>query len=683
MHTEASAGRPNPTMANPMVQKAESHAEFVRRSCAGVVGSLLVPQSEGYVIAAWERCLSDYRLEPGGNPPSERVGSKILEKRRAQLGPLAQIVRAEMRRLFGQIAPSHYLLLFTDADGVILERMCEPGHEELLRRVDLAPGFIWDERHEGTNGPGTCLHDRRPRLVHREEHFFARNVRMTCSAAPLWGPNGQLLGVLDASHFDCPDSRESQGPTLALVGTSTRIIEQSYFTSSFKDCWILRFHDQAEMVGQLHAAMLAVDENGRIRAADSTAPARLGLDGYEALVGRSIEELFDIPPSRFFADAQSRPYQISPVTSRDRHLLYAGIWPPQEPPPALWTAKAAPSPRASRRADLSAHRLGDPVMAYNVWCAERVMDRDIHILLQGETGTGKDTFARAIHHSGERRDKPFVALSCAAIPETLIESELFGYDAGAFTGARTGGMRGKVVAAHNGILFLDEIGDMPLGLQARLLRLLEEKEVMPLGSSRAITVDVRLISATNRDLGRMVLEGSFRKDLYYRLSGLTLTLPPLRERRDIDQLIRAIAAEENADAPVAFAPDAFAALLAHSWPGNIRELKNRLATAIALAGGQRIERAHLGPCLGADPVAGALAAPAHAQAPAEERAPDGAVSRATPLAAAERERLLFELKRRHWNATATAAALGISRNTLYRKLRKHGVRVGAGESEEG
>jgi transcriptional regulator of acetoin/glycerol metabolism len=670
MPPEISAGQ-----TTPAVQKAESHAAFVRQSCAGVVGSLLSPQTETYVVAAWERCLSDYRLEPGGNPQSERVGSKILEKRRAQLGPLAQIVRAEMRRLFGQIAPSHYLLLFTDADGVILERMCEPGHEELLRRVDLAPGFIWDERHEGTNGPGTCLHDRRPRLVHREEHFFARNVRMTCSAAPLWGPNGQLLGALDASHFDCPDSRGSQGPTLALVGTSTRIIEQSYFTSSFKDCWILRFHDQAEMVGHLHAAMLAVDEHGRIRAADSTAPARLGLDSYEALVGRSMEELFDIPASRFFADAQARPYQIWPATSRNRHLLYAGIWPPQEPPPALWPAKGAAAGRSSPRADLSAHRLGDPVMAHNVWCAERVMDRDIHMLLQGETGTGKDTFARAIHQSGERRDKPFVALSCAAIPETLIESELFGYDAGAFTGARTGGVRGKVVAAHNGILFLDEIGDMPLGLQARLLRLLEEKEVMPLGSSRAITVDVRVISATNRDLGRMVLEGGFRKDLYYRLSGLTLTLPPLRERRDISELIRAIAAEENAGAPVAFAPDALAALLAHRWPGNIRELRNRLATAIALAGGQRIEPAHLGRDFSA--VARAE------QAPRIETALAETASQANPLAAAERERLLFELKRRHWNATATAAALGISRNTLYRKLRKHGVRVGPAEIEEG
>ena len=221
MHAEVLHGQTNPT-----AQKATKHADFVRQSCAG---DWLGTPPEPYVIAAWERCLSDYQLEPSGDPPGERVDNGILEERRAQLGPLAQIVRAEMRRLFGQIAPSHYLLLFTDADGLILERMCEPGHEELLRRVDLAPGFIWDERHEGANGPGTCLHDRRPRLVHRAEHFFARNVRMTCSAAPLWGPNGQLLGALDTSHFDCPDSRESQLPTLALVTTSTRLVRAIVF----------------------------------------------------------------------------------------------------------------------------------------------------------------------------------------------------------------------------------------------------------------------------------------------------------------------------------------------------------------------------------------------------------------------------------------------------------------------
>ena len=495
-----------------------SHAEFVRGGCAGVSPDCAGLQTGSYVVAAWERCLTEYHLEPGADPLGEHVGNQILERQRAQLGPLAQIVRAEMRRLFGQIAPSRYLLLFTDRDGVILERMCEPGHEELLRRVDLAPGFIWDERHEGTNGPGTCLHDRMPRLIHREEHFFARNVQMSCSAAPLWGPNGQLLGALDASHFDCADSRSSQVPTLALVCTSTRIIEQAYFTSSLKDCWILRFHEQAEMVSQLPAAMLAVDEHGQIRAADSTAPTRLGVQGHDALVGKSIDALFDMPVSRFFADARHRPCQGWPVSTRKGNPLYAGIWPPQELPTAVWptggAARGAATPAALRagRQDLSQHRLGDPVMAHNVWCAERVMNRDVHILLQGETGTGKDTLARAIHQSGDRRDKPFVALSCAAIPESLIESELFGYDAGAFTGARTGGMRGKVVTAQGGTLFLDEIGDMPLLLQARLLRLLEEKEVMPLGSSRAITVDLRVISATNQDLDRMVQDGTFRKD---------------------------------------------------------------------------------------------------------------------------------------------------------------------------
>jgi transcriptional regulator of acetoin/glycerol metabolism len=642
--------------------KAESHAELVRRSCAGLVDSLLGPQTEPYVVKAWERCLSDYMLEPDADPPSEYVGGSILGERRAQLGPLTEIARTEMRRLFKQIAPSRYLLLFTDAEGLILEMMCEPGDEDALRRVDLAPGFIWDERHEGTNGPGTCLHDRKPTLVHRAEHFFSRNVSMTCSAAPLWGPNGELLGVLDASYFDCTDSRQSQVPTLALVNTSSRIVEQAYFSSNFRNCWVLRFHEQVELVNQLPAAMLAVDENGIVRAADSAAPGHLGLEGFDAIIGRSIDDLFEISTTRFYLEARARPHQVWPTMNCSGGQVYVGVRPPQESSTTITSqTKSRAVLRASQHLNLSAHRLGDPAMAHNVWCAERVMNRDIHILLQGETGTGKDSFARAIHQSGERHDKPFIALSCAAIPESLIESELFGYDAGAFTGARAGGMRGKVVAAHGGTLFLDEIGDMPLSLQARLLRLLEEKEVTPLGRSRPITVDIRVISATNRDLTRMVQEGSFRNDLYYRLGALVLTMPPLRDRHDIAQLIRAIAAEENEGLPVDFASDAWAVLLAYRWPGNIRELRNMLATAIALADGQRIERWHLGfgLCENAqsdEPVAGEI----------------------SPLATAERERLLRELEQRHWNATATAAALGISRNTLYRKLRKHGIRVGTG-----
>ena len=654
MQAEMSAG-----LTTATAHKAESHAELVRRSCAGLVDSLLGPRTEPYVVRAWERCLSDYMLKPDADPPSEYVNSNVVEERRARLGPLTEIARTEMLRLFRQIAPSRYLLLLTDSDGLILEMLCKPGDEDSLRSVDLAPGFIWDERHEGTNGPGTCLHDRRPTLVHRAEHFFARNVSMTCSAAPLWGPNGELLGVLDASYFDCTDSRQSQVPTLALVSTSSRIVEQAYFSSSFRNCWILRFHEQMELVNQLPAAMLALDENGVVRAADSAAPGRLGVKGFDTIIGRSIDDLFEISTTRFYSDARLHPHQVVRTTSCSGGHVYVGIRPSHESPTVVLPGKGRVASRAIQHANLSAYLLGDPAMAHNVWCAERVMNRDIHILLQGETGTGKDSFARAIHQSGERHDKPFIALSCAAIPESLIESELFGYDAGAFTGARAGGMRGKVVAAHGGTLFLDEIGDMPLSLQARLLRLLEEKEVTPLGRNRPITVDIRVISATNRDLSCMVQEGSFRKDLYYRLGALVLTIPPLCERHDIGQLIRIIASQENAGLPVDFASDAWTTLLTYRWPGNIRELRNMLATALALADGQRIERWHLGFALGE-----------------RVRVECPSAAETNPLATAERERLLLELEQRHWNATATAAALGISRNTLYRKLRKHGIRVG-------
>ena len=288
------------------------------------------------------------------------------------------------------------------------------------------------------------------------------------------------------------------------------------------------------------------------------------------------------------------------------------------------------------------------------------MNRNIPILLQGETGTGKDVFAHAIHQASERSDRPFVGIDCAALPETLIESELFGYAPGAFTGARSSGMRGKVLAAHGGTLFLDEIGNMPVTIQARLLRMLEEKEIVPLGSTKAIPVDAKVISATNRDLRALVASGDFRMDLYFRLNGLTLTLPPLRERSDQRSLIETICREE-AGSPVAIEPSALAALTAYHWPGNIRELRNTLRTAIAFAGpSTRIELSHLFPSLGT------FAGPGIAIASNEEKSPKDSV-------AAERARIELELERQRWHIGRTAAALGVSRNTLYRKLRGLGL----------
>jgi transcriptional regulator of acetoin/glycerol metabolism len=329
---------------------------------------------------------------------------------------------------------------------------------------------------------------------------------------------------------------------------------------------------------------------------------------------------------------------------------------------------------AKEHACLDMKRLigGDPRMAYNARCASRVADKDVYILLAGETGTGKEVFARAVHEASARAGRPFVALNCAAIPESLIESELFGYKHGAFTGARREGMRGCVLQSSGGTLFLDEIGDMPYALQTRLLRVLESREVVPLGGQAPVTVDLHVISATHRDLKGLVDNGGFREDLYFRLNGISLHLPALRERRDLEAIVRCVLAAEN-DTQDVISVDhvAFNQLLKYPWPGNIRELRNVIRTALALSDDGIIRLADLpkeiavyrdaaGPRSGGPPttVAG----------PSEQ----GSCS---PLEAAEREALLKELERNRWNVTVSAERLGMSRSTLYRKLKKYDIPV--------
>ena len=222
-------------------------------------------------------------------------------------------------------------------------------------------------------------------------------------------------------------------------------------------------------------------------------------------------------------------------------------------------------------------------------------DHNLPILLRGETGVGKDVFARAIHAASGRARQNYVALNCAAMPESLIDAELFGYEAGAFTGARRDGSKGLIVQADGGTLFLDEIGDMPIALQTRLLRVLENREVWPLGGLKPVAVDIRLVSATHRDLGRMAEAGSFRADLYYRLRGLEIRLPALRERADRADVIALIAAEEAPDCRLA--PAAWSMLLAYPFPGNMRQLRHVLRLAGCTAERRRHRRGRSRPAV--------------------------------------------------------------------------------------
>ena len=327
------------------------------------------------------------------------------------------------------------------------------------------------------------------------------------------------------------------------------------------------------------------------------------------------------------------------------------------------TQHACAAPVASAERSAGIEIMEDPQLRKSLICGRLLFAKQVPLLLQGATGTGKEVFARCLHRDGLWHDKPFVAVNCAAIPENLIESELFGYAGGAFTGAAKEGRIGKVLRSSGGTLFLDEIGDMPLTMQTRLLRVIEEREVAPIGSDRApIPVDLHVISATHRDLRTMIELRQFREDLYYRLNGFTLNLPLLREREDRPALIRVLMHEENlGQEGIEIDEEAFGRLMSYSWPGNIRQLRNTLRISSALCRGGIIRLSDL-PRELLEPQTAATGARG-----GEDCAPHGA------LCQAERAALVNELERMRWNVSRTARAIGISRNTLYRKMRKHGL----------
>jgi transcriptional regulator of acetoin/glycerol metabolism len=325
--------------------------------------------------------------------------------------------------------------------------------------------------------------------------------------------------------------------------------------------------------------------------------------------------------------------------------------PARQPTSPARSFARAPS---AERPGLDALAGGDAAMAERVRLARRLLDRGLPILLQGETGTGKDAFARAMHGESVRRDAPFIAVNCAAIPATLLDAELFGYAPGTFTGGLKEGKPGRIAAADGGTLFLDEIGDMPLELQTRLLRVLADGEVAPLGGGAPRRVDFSLICATHRDLDRLVAEGGFRQDLYYRIAGATIALPALRQRSDIAELAQAFLAAEHPG--VTLSAPALALIAVHAWPGNIRQLRHALTFAALTCRDGRI-------------AATDLPAPA---------GPQTCPAQPSPLrqaaGAAERVRILSALAATGGRVAGAARLLGVSRATLHRRLRSLAIR---------
>src|SRR5580704_119701 len=637
-----------------------------------VVESGLQPAGiEPLVTRSWHRCLREYGIEPSAPRQITVLNPQSVKQLQEGLGQLLPVARAEMESLYEQIAGSGFAVILADTQGAVLSTITDPTLTREFRHAGLSLGALWDERHEGTNGIGTCLAEAGPVTVHREEHFRGYNLSLSCSAAPILDPHGGMLGVLDASTANSSDSRLIQRHTMALVNMSAHLISRWNFLSEYGQAWILRFHSRPEFVGLLHEALMAIDENGNILAVNESALVQLGCSNRRSLVGESVGRFFQFNFAALEQRARFEPTAIWPV--RDlahgrrffaiaRAPLRASARSP-ELAPASQSACAEPAMRGHE------HVGEDLQMRKNLACARQLFAKQVPILLHGATGTGKEAFAKSLHRGSLWSDKPFVTVNCAAIPESLIESELFGYTRGAFTGAAKEGRVGKILQSNGGTLFLDEIGDMPLMLQTRLLRVIEEREVVPLGSDQAIPVTLHVISATHRDIRQMIEDGEFGEDLYYRLNGITLHLPLLRDRGDKADLIRTLLREENSDQEsIEIAEDAFLRLLDYSWPGNIHQLRNALRTASALCRDGIIRLSNLPQEI--------FHTDTGARATAAANVESAATAMNLPSAAlrdAECAALLRELERMHWNISRTAQALGISRNTLYRKIHKHNI----------
>ena len=634
---------------------------------------------EPHVTRSWYRCLQEYHIEPAAPRQASVLSANGLKESQQRMGELLPVARAEMESLYEQIAGSGFAVILSDTQGVVLTTISDPTLQREFRQAGLSLGSLWDERHEGTNGIGTCLAEAGPVTVHREEHYRGYNVSLSCSGAPILDAHGNILAVLDASTANSSDSRLIQRHTMALVLMSTHLISRWNFLNEYSQSWILRFHSRPEFVGLLHEALVAMDGEGRIQAVNESALLQLGCSTRKSLVGESIEKFFQFDFGTLERRAQFEPSTIWPVRDLAHGRRFFAL--ARGPLQVSSRAFTLSAPERHLQVPVEHKQIGrgqqhvgeDPQMRKNLTVGRQLFAKQVPILLKGATGTGKEAFAKALHNSGLWADKPMVTVNCAAIPESLIESELFGYTRGAFTGAVKEGRVGKILQSNGGTLFLDEIGDMPLMLQTRLLRVIEEREIVPLGSDQPIPVNLHVISATHRDVCKMIENGDFREDLYYRLNGITLQLPLLRDRADKADLIRTLLQEENAgQESVEIADDAFQKLLEFSWPGNIRQLRNALRTSSALCREGTIRLSNLPQEILHNDVRAA----ANAAAPAGQAENSAHVTPALPSAAlrdAECAALLRELERMHWNISRTAQALGISRNTLYRKIHKHNI----------
>ncbi|MDN3221642.1 sigma-54-dependent Fis family transcriptional regulator [Pseudomonas nunensis] len=607
------------------------------------------PLSHDAIIQdSWSRCrafgLNHHSVPTFDQLPADGI-AQLLESQHS----LVQTTHQEVLPYYENIlSNSNCLIMLADNQGQVLtswgtQRFIEPS----LTR-GFSAGASWMERCSGTNAIGTALACEQAVHIEHDEHFLKANRFMTGSAAPIFDAERKVIAVLDVSS----DSYLPPSHTLGMVKMMSQTVENRLILNLFHgQHFQLTFNTGLNNLDSQWAGLLIFDETGQVLSANRRADNLLGI----SLSRVSVDSLFKVSLLELLNQPDGLPFALQ-ASGRNRFQCLLKR-PKQAPIQARLfseTRSAEPSVATPTAISLNTLHFGDSRVEKAVRQAERLLEKDIPLLIHGETGVGKEVFVKALHQASSRSKQPFIAVNCAAIPAELVESELFGYEKGAFTGANQKGSIGLIRKADKGTLFLDEIGDMPLPTQARLLRVLQERCVQPVGSSELFPVDIRIISATNRSLREQVQLGRFREDLYYRIGGLTLELPPLRERSDKQALFKRLWEQHREPSQWAgLSREVMELFSRHPWPGNLRQVSSVMQVALAMAEEQPVKPEHLPDDFFVD----------------LEMEP---VEPAEPLAvdlndAQDLNRLL---QAAGGNISHLARRLGVSRNTLYKRLRQ-------------
>lgn len=650
-----------------------------------------IPENDGHIMSSWEGFLSgdeaasdalrrliddSWRrcqvasVDPGRYQAPPPIGENSLHTLRDECGELLSASAPVMASARDFLSETGTVMVLTDQSGTILNLEGDMSTRGAAENVHLLSGANWSELACGTNAIGTALEVGQPVQIHSAEHYCAGIKRWSCSATVIRDPyDGSILGVVDVSGLSASYSRHS----LALVVATAGRIENRLAKIELGIRYRLLEGCVDRLSGTSADGIIVFDRRGRAIKANgraSAALADLGI-GELAVAPDGLASLsLSWKKGRRAPDERPewmREEWLEPVIQNGEHIGAVLTLPGRRNAGSGRVSSAVFSCDAAEKGAFERVVGESPALLQAVGRAQQLAKSRVPVLLLGETGVGKDVFARCIHESGATRDAPFVALNCGGFSRELLTSELFGYTEGSFTGARRGGMIGKIEAADGGTLFLDEIGEMPIDLQPHFLRVLEEGEVYRLGENNPRKVNFRLIAATNRDLRKEIQAGRFRMDLFYRVAVTSINIPSLRERAaDIpllgDYYLRRLSLQHGLE-PRVLSPGAIELLRQYGWPGNIREFRNVMESMLLTARGHVLTEADL-PADLVTTLAGD--SPAALDVQGDERD-------LTCLENAERDAILRAIKGCRGNMTAVARELGIAKSTVYVKLKRFGL----------